>query len=300
MIPIPNSSGNELWNWRDKTYLMGILNITPDSFSDGGRYFSVRDAVHRAESLASEGAHIIDLGAQSTRPNATKLSSEEELARLVPILDAIRDLPSMKSIWLSVDTFCSKVAREVVTKHGVHMVNDVSGGTLDSEMYATVAELGVPYVLMHMRGDPRTMQKACNVKYDDVTEDVTKELCVRLEKAESFGVPSWQIIVDPGLGFSKTAQQNLDLLGNLSKVRSGLSKWSLAASKAPMLLGPSRKSFLGKICGREKAEDRDVATIGAAVAGVAQGANILRLHNIKASADAIHVADAIFKAKSLE
>jgi 2-amino-4-hydroxy-6-hydroxymethyldihydropteridine diphosphokinase/dihydropteroate synthase len=299
VIPSPMKLRQELWScWQHKTYLMGILNITPDSFSDGGRYASVQDAVNRAESMASEGAHIIDLGAQSTRPGATKLSIDEELARLVPVLDAIRGLPSMESVCLSIDTFYSHVAREVVTKHGVHMVNDVSGGTLDPEMYATVAELGVPYVLMHMRGEPSTMQNAHHVNYGDVVEEVADELCDRLEKAESSGIPSWRIILDLGLGFSKTAPQNLHLLGNLSVLKSRLSKWSFAASKAPMLIGPSRKSFLGTICGREKAEDRDLATIGAAVAGIAQGANILRLHNIKASVDAVRVADAIFKPKS--
>lgn len=294
VIPV----GSKLWHWSDRTYLMGILNVTPDSFSDGGKYFSVQDAVAQADALARAGADIIDLGAQSTRPFATKLTSDEELARLIPVLEAIKKLPSMESVWLSVDTFYSKVAREAVN-HGVHMVNDVSGGSLDPDMYTVVAELGVPYVLMHMRGDPTTMQEEKNLQYKNVSADVAEELCERLKMAESMGIPAWRIVVDPGLGFSKTTEQNVQLLGDLSAFRSGLGAWSLTATNLPMLIGPSRKRFLGKICNREKAEDRDAATIGAVVAGVSQGADIVRLHNVEASMDAIRVADAIFKSTGL-
>ncbi|MCO5608445.1 hypothetical protein L7F22_062655 [Adiantum nelumboides] len=294
VVPI----AGKLWHWSDRTYVMGIVNVTPDSFSDGGKYFSVKDAVSQAEALVHAGADIIDLGAQSTRPFATKLTSEEELTRLIPVLDAIKKLPHMESVWLSVDTFYSKVAREAV-KHGVHMVNDVSGGSLDPDMYQTVAELGVPYVVMHMRGDPKTMLHEKNIQYKNVSADVSLELCESLRKAESLGIPAWRLVVDPGLGFSKTSEQSVHLLGDLSAFRLGLGSWSLTATKLPMLIGPSRKQFLGKICNREKAEDRDTATIGAAVAAIAQGVDIVRLHNVKASIDAIRVADAIFKTKDL-
>ncbi|KAH7437098.1 hypothetical protein KP509_05G055900 [Ceratopteris richardii] len=290
--------GGKLWQWSNRTYIMGILNITPDSFSDGGKYLSVQNAVAQAEALAAAGADIIDLGAQSTRPFATKLTSDEELKRLIPVVDAIKKLPSMESVWLSVDTFHSEVAKEAV-KHGVHMVNDVSGGHLDPEMYSTVAKLCVPYIMMHMRGDPATMLQEKNILYKNVSADVGAELCKSLSKAESSGIPAWRIVVDPGIGFSKTCEQNVQLLGDLSGFRSGLASWSLAATKMPMLLGPSRKRFLGKICELEKAEDRDIATIGAVVAGIAQGADIVRVHNVKASIDAIRVADAIFKTKGL-
>lgn len=294
VVPI----GGKLWNWSDRTYVMGILNITPDSFSDGGKYFSVQDAVAQAEAMVHAGADIIDLGAQSTRPFATKLTSDEELARLLPVVEAMKKLPCMDPVWLSVDTFYSKVAREAV-KHGVHMVNDVSGGSLDPDMYKTVADLGVPYVVMHMRGDPTTMLQEKNLQYKRVSADVSLELCESLRKAESSGIPAWRIIVDPGLGFAKTSEQNVHLLGDLSSFRSGLGSWSLTATRLPLLIGPSRKGFLGKICNREKAEDRDAATIGAVVAGIAQGVDIVRLHNVKASVDAIRVADAVFKTKDL-
>eukprot|EP00249_Psilotum_nudum_P032445 c4796_g1_i1 orf=865-2508(-) len=288
--------GDKLWYWSDKTYVMGILNVTPDSFSDGGKFISVQDAVAHVQALVDAGADIIDVGAQSTRPFASRITTEEELGRLLPVLEAVGKLASLESFYLCVDTFDSMVAREAV-KSGVHMVNDVSGGCLDPDMYRVVAELGVPYVLMHMRGNPTTMLNEDNTRYRNVSGEVAQELCTRLEQAESLGVPGWCIITDPGLGFSKTAEQNIDILQNLSLFRSGLAAWSLAASKGPILIGPSRKSFLGKICRLENSSDQDAATAGVVVAGVALGADIVRVHNVKASVEAVRLADTIFRPK---
>ncbi|XP_024367170.1 folate synthesis bifunctional protein isoform X2 [Physcomitrium patens] len=290
VIPV----GNELLDLSAKTHVMGILNVTPDSFSDGGRFMAVEDAVAHARSMAAEGADFIDIGAQSTRPGATRLSTEEELSRLVPVLEALTADSALKGVKLSVDTFDARVGREAV-KMGVHVVNDVSGGSLDSEMLSTVAELGVPYIMMHMRGDPTNMQSKANTTYSDVCEEVGKELNSRVVQAEAVGVPAWRIITDPGIGFSKTLPQNLDLLKHLPVVRRVLSESSCTVSRGPMLVGPSRKGFLGKITERQKGEDRDAATVAAAVVAAIGGANIIRAHNVRAVRDAMKVVDAIYK-----
>lgn len=175
---------------------------------------------------------------------------------------------------------------------GVHIVNDVSGGTLDPEMLPTVADLEIPYIMMHMRGDPKTMQSKANTTYNNVSEDVGNELNAQIGRAEALGIPAWRIITDPGIGFAKTRKQNLDLLKDLPVVRKRLSG---TVSRGPMLVGPSRKGFLGEITGRQKGEDRDFATAAAAVVAVLGGANIIRAHNVRAVRDALKVVDAIYK-----
>ncbi|KAG0575880.1 hypothetical protein KC19_5G037000 [Ceratodon purpureus] len=293
VIPV----GSELLDWSSKTHVMGILNVTPDSFSDGGRFLTVENAVAHARSMADEGADFIDIGAQSTRPGATRLSTEEELSRLVPVLKALIADPALKGVKLSVDTFDARVGREAVNM-GVHVINDVSGGYLDPEMLSTVADLGVPYIMMHMRGDPTTMQSKENTTYNNVCEEVGKELNAQIKNAEALGIPAWRIITDPGIGFAKTKQQNLDLLRDLPIVRRVLSESSFTVSRGPMLVGPSRKGFLGKITGRQKGGERDAATVAAAVVSVLGGANIIRAHNVQAVRDAMKVVDAIYKETS--
>eukprot|EP01018_Ginkgo_biloba_P012999 Gb_09739 [translate_table: standard] len=288
--------GDKLLEWSKKTHVMGVLNLTPDSFSDGGRYISVENAVAQVRLMISQGADIIDIGAQSTRPAAIRISTEEELSRLLPVLEAVAQIPEAQGKILSVDTFDAKVAFEAV-RNGVHIVNDVSGGRLDSNMFSTIADLGVPYILMHMRGDPTTMMNHENLIYGDVCKEVADELLLQIKTAESSGIPAWRIITDPGLGFSKTVEQNLELLRGLSAVRQGLAAKSLAASHGAILIGPSQKGFLGKICGRLKADERDPATIAAVSAGVLGGANIVRVHNVKDNLDAVRVCDALFKPK---
>ena len=181
---------------------------------------------------------------------------------------------------------------------GVHVINDVSGGCLDPEMLSTVADLGVSYIMMHMRGDPTTMQSKANTTYSNVCEEVGKELNAQVKNAEALGIPAWRIITDPGIGFAKTGKQNLDLLKDLPVVRRVLSENSFTVSRGPMLVGPSRKGFLGKITGREKGEERDIATVAAAVVSVIGGANIIRAHNVRAVRDAMKVVDAIYKESS--
>ncbi|KAJ6726615.1 FOLIC ACID SYNTHESIS PROTEIN FOL1 [Salix purpurea] len=288
--------GNDLWDWSLKTSVMGILNLTPDSFSDGGKFQSVEAAVSQVRLMISEGADMIDLGAQSTRPMASRISPQEELDRLIPVLEATLKMPEMNGKLISVDTFYSEVASEAVSK-GAHIINDVSGGQLDPNMTKVVAGLGVPYVAMHMRGDPSTMQSSENLQYDDVCKQVASELYSRVKEAELSGIPSWRIIIDPGLGFSKGTEHNLELLMGLPSIRAEIARKSLSMSHSPVLLGSSRKKFLGETCTRPTASERDPATVASVTAGVLGGANIVRVHNVRDNLDAVKLCDAMLKYK---
>ncbi|KAM7263704.1 hypothetical protein ACFE04_001387 [Oxalis oulophora] len=283
-------------DFNGKTSVMGILNLTPDSFSDGGKFQSVENAVGQVKLMVSEGADIIDIGAQSTRPMATKISADEELERLIPVLEKIVEIPEMENKLISVDTFHSAVATEVVN-NGAHLINDISAGKLDDNMFNTVAALNVPYIAMHMRGDPTTMQNKGNLKYSDVCKQVASELYSQVREAELSGIPAWRIIIDPGIGFSKNTDQNLGILSGLPIIREEISKKSLGLSHVPILIGPSRKRFLGEISGRPNAADRDPATVAATTAGILSGANIVRVHNVKDNVDAAKVCDALMKQK---
>uniref|UniRef100_A0A5B7B974 Putative folic acid synthesis protein fol1 n=1 Tax=Davidia involucrata TaxID=16924 RepID=A0A5B7B974_DAVIN len=289
--------GNRLWDWSERTSVMGILNLTPDSFSDGGKFQSVEAAVSQVRLMVSEGADIIDLGAQSTRPMASRISAEEELDRLIPVLEAVQEMPEVEGKLLSVDTFYSEVASEAVSK-GAHLVNDVSGGQLDSNILRVVAGLGVPYVAMHMRGDPSTMQNGENLQYNDVCKEVASELYLRVKDAELSGIPAWRIIIDPGIGFSKKTEHNLDILMGIPTIRTEIARKSLAVSHAPILIGPSRKRFLGEICTRPAAVERDPATVASVTTGVLGGANIVRVHNVRDNLDAVKLSDAMLKRRS--
>ncbi|XP_078174328.1 folate synthesis bifunctional protein, mitochondrial-like [Carex rostrata] len=295
--------GDRLIDWSKKTHVMGILNLTPDSFSDGGKCLQVGDAVSHFRSLISKGADIIDIGAQSTRPFAKRLTVDQELSRLIPVLDEITKVPESEGIVLSVDTFYADVASEAVSR-GVHVVNNVSGGTLDPKILRTcsdglsvVTNLGVPFITMHMRGDPSTMQNCNNLHYEDVCKEVASELYQRVNAAELAGIPLWRIIADPGIGFSKASDHNLELISNLSCVRREIEKSSLGASHMPFLVGPSRKKFLGEICGKPDPVERDPATIAAVAGGILGGANLIRVHNVGFGVDAAKVCDALVKHK---
>uniref|UniRef100_A0A0E0EEE8 Pterin-binding domain-containing protein n=1 Tax=Oryza meridionalis TaxID=40149 RepID=A0A0E0EEE8_9ORYZ len=288
--------GNRLLDWSERTLVMGVLNLTPDSFSDGGKFQEVEAAIAQTKLLISEGADIIDIGAQSTRPFARRLSADEELERLVPVLDAITGIPEMEGKLLSVDTFYAEVAAEAV-KRGVHIVNDVSGGQIDPRILEVVAELGVPYVTMHMRGDPSTMQSEQNLLYGDVCKEVASELYKRVRQAELSGIPLWRIVLDPGIGFSKNSKHNLEVIMGLESIRTEIGKMSLGASHVPILLGPSRKRFLGEICNRVNPTERDAATMVVATAGILNGANIVRVHNVKYGVDTAKVSDALSKGR---
>jgi len=272
----------------------GVLNLTPDSFSDGGKFQQVEAAISQAKLLISEGADIIDIGAQSTKPFAKRLSPNEELARLIPVLDEVTKIPEIEGKLLSVDTFYAEVATEAV-KRGVHMINDVSGGQLDPRILKVVAGLGVPYVVMHTRGDPSTMQSEENLQYVDLFSEIASELYTKVREAELSGIPLWRIIVDPGIGFSKKSGDNLEVIAGLRSIRRGMGKTSIGASHAPILLGTSRKSFLGDICHHANPAERDHVTLGCVTVGVWCGANIVRVHNARYGADGATLGDAFRK-----
>lgn len=283
----------------DQTLIMGILNITPDSFSDGGKWTgSVDRAVARAMEMVDEGATIVDIGGESTRPGAAEICIEEQIARTVPVIEAIRK--RSKEIILSIDTRHASVVKAAV-EAGADIVNDVSGGTHDPEMLSTVADLQVPIVLMHMRGNPESMQSLTN--YDDqggVVDGVIKALLERSEVAEEAGIPRWMQMLDPGIGFAKDMEGNLSLLKNYTNLRTKLGDF-------PLLLGTSRKGFIGKLSGEIEAEERDFGTVGSCVAALCLGmngkenffgCNILRVHNVKGAKQATAVMDAIIGAPS--
>lgn len=290
--------GNRLWDWSERTSVMGILNLTPDSFSDRGKFQSVEAAVSQVRSMISDGADIIDLGAQSTQPIATRVSAEEELDRLIPVLEAVMKMPEVEGKLLSVDTFYSEVASKAV-RRGTHIVNDVSGGQLDPKMLRVVAGLKVPYIAMHMRGDPSTMQNSRNLKYENVCVQVATELYSRVRDAKLLSIPAWMIFIDSGIGFSKSTESNLDLLNGLSNIRAEIGRKNLGLSRAPMLIGPSRKRFLGDVFGRHAAVDRDPASVASVAAGVLGGANIVRVHNVRDCLDAVKICDAMLKRRSI-
>jgi dihydropteroate synthase/2-amino-4-hydroxy-6-hydroxymethyldihydropteridine diphosphokinase len=281
----------------DQTLIMGILNVTPDSFSDGGKWTSSIDrAVSRAIEMVDEGASIIDIGGESTRPGAAEILVEEQIRRTVPVIEAIRKKSA--DVILSIDTRHAAVARAAI-EAGADIVNDVSAGAHDPDMFATVAEMGVPIILMHMRGTPKSMQDLTN--YDDegnVLDGVVRALLERSRLAEEAGISKWMQILDPGIGFAKDNEGNLSLLKHYSDLRTKLDNF-------PLLLGTSRKRFIGKITGETKAEERDFGTVGSCVAalclgnngrGDSLGCNILRVHNVKGAKQATAVMDAIVKA----
>ena len=243
--------------------VMGIINITPDSFYDGGRYMLHDAAIELSEKLIAEGADMLDLGAASTRPGAENVAPEEELKRLLPVLEHI--VKNHPGIPVSIDTFHASVAKEVLEK-GASLINDISGGA-DPEMYQTVAEYKAPYVLMHMQGTPKTMQQ--NPHYDDVVAEVHQYFAERIKKLEVAGVS--QIIIDPGFGFGKSVEHNYTLLQHLNKFKDlGL----------PIMTGVSRKSMINKVL-KTKPENALAGTVSLNTLALLQGSDILRVHDIK-------------------
>ena len=259
--------------------VMGILNVTPDSFSDGGRFDRLGAAMRHAESMADEGAAIIDIGGESTRPGSTGVSEQEELDRVLPVIEAVR---SVTAVPVSVDTSKARVMREAVAA-GAAMINDVCALREDGALEAA-AQLGVPVCLMHMQGRPRTMQEA--PAYDDVVADVTAFLDRRVQACVEAGVDKSLIIIDPGFGFGKTREHNVDLLANLRQLRAG---------GRPVLVGISRKSMLGDLTGRA-VDERVAASVAAAVIAVLNGADIVRVHDVGPTVDALRVTAAVMGA----
>lgn len=260
-----------------RTLIMGILNVTPDSFSDGGAYVSMETAVERALEMREEGADVIDVGGESTRPGAAAVSAEEEMKRVLPVVEAL----SAKGLAVSIDTAKAAVARAALDA-GAWMVNDVSALEADPEMAGVAAAYGAPVVLMHMRGNPRTMQ--LDTAYRDLAGEVFAYLASRIEYARGRGIDPNRIIIDPGLGFGKSAEGNLELIRRMRELKS---------LGRPVLAGPSRKSFVGRFTGGAGVGGRLPGTLAACVASIMNGADILRVHDVKEAAQAAAMADAI-------
>ena len=260
-----------------RTWLIGVVNVTPDSFFDGGLYFEPARAIERALALAAEGADIIDVGGESSRPGSSPISAKEEKRRILPVVEVVKQRPGLL---VSVDTTKAEVA-EAALAAGADIINDISAGRFDPRMLPLAAESGAGIVLMHMKGTPRTMQ--ISPHYDDLLGEVKTFLRERLEATESCGLAPESVLLDPGIGFGKKLEHNLALLNNLG---------SFGELGRPLVVGISRKSFLGKILNLE-AHERLEGTIAAAVVSVLRGASLLRVHDLQAVKRAVAVAEAI-------
>jgi dihydropteroate synthase len=263
----------------DKTYIMGILNVTPDSFSDGGEFISLDNAIKRVEVMIKEGADFIDIGGESTRPGAEEVSLNEELKRVVPVIEAIaKEFPHIP---ISIDTYKSKVAKEAVSA-GASMINDISGLHFDTEMAKVVAEEKIPVILMHIKGTPKNMQK--NPVYDNLLNEIFDYFNESLSILEKAGGDIENVVIDPGIGFGKTFEHNLIILNRLKEFKSfGL----------PVLIGASRKSFIGAILNKKNPKHRVLGSLSVAAISSLKGAKILRVHDVKETYEVLKVADAV-------
>ncbi|KXJ95625.1 Dihydropteroate synthase-like protein [Microdochium bolleyi] len=270
-----------------KTHVMAILNVTPDSFSDGGTHLpsSLEQTVIK---FIEGGATMIDIGGQSTAPGRPQVSAEEEIRRIVPAVELIRSLPQAKGVAISIDTYRASVA-EAAVRAGADVINDVSAGLMDPEMLSMMAKLGKTVCLMHMRGDPATMSKL-NDYPDGLVPTVAKELLERVAAAEAAGVRRWRIILDPGFGFAKVGEQNIELLRHFEELKN----WP-GLEGLPWLLGSSRKSFIGKITGVAVPGDRIFGTAATVTAAVQVGADIVRVHDVVEMSQVVKMADAIWR-----
>ena len=274
-----------LWNVAGETLdlsargmIMGVLNVTPDSFSDGGQFFERDRAIEQGIRMAEEGAQIIDVGGESTRPGSVGVSADEELARVLPVLERLR---SDTSALLSIDTTKAAVAREAVSA-GAAIVNDVSGGRDDEAMMPFIAESGAAFIIMHMQGTPRTMQDAPH--YDDVVAEIREFFRQRYACAIESGIDPMAIAFDPGIGFGKTLKHNLELLRSLPQLR---------VHDRPLVVGVSRKSFLAKVIGSGELADRLAPTVALTALLRERGADVLRVHDVKANVSALRVTEAL-------
>lgn len=269
---------DRIFNWGERTYLMGILNVTPDSFSDGGEFASVETALLQAREMIANGVDIIDIGGESTRPHAESVSVAQELQRVMPVIEQLRQ---ESEIPISIDTTKAVVAQSAIAA-GADIVNDISGGTFDPQMFSTVAQLNVPLILMHIRGNPQTMQSLTD--YQDVVVEVAEFLTNQVKQAIAAGIDPSHIAIDPGIGFAKTAAQSLTLLQGLNQLK---------ALSLPLLVGVSRKSFMAPILHQDDPKARIWGTAAACYGAIARGADILRVHDVPEMYDVCRVADAI-------
>ena len=277
--------GDKIFDLDKQTIVMGILNVTPDSFSDGGKNFSVDDAVNHATSMVKDGADIIDVGGESTRPGAANISLEEESGRVMPVIE---QLVSTVDVPLSIDTYKAKIAQKALDA-GVNMVNDITALQGDKLMASAIAEYDVPVCLMHMKGNPRNMQ--IDPKYDDVVKDIKLFLKERAEYAMFCDIKKENIIVDPGLGFGKRTgrgiEDNCEIIGRLAEFKD---------LGYPILIGPSRKTFIENVCGGYTAlpvSKRLEGSLAAACLAIANGADIVRVHDVKETRRCVDLTDCI-------
>ncbi len=264
--------------------LMGIVNVTPDSFSDGGSFHDCDRAISHALELAREGADIVDIGGESTRPGALPVPVEEELQRVIPVIRGLalhKKQDSKFTAIISIDTRKAEVMREAL-RAGAEIINDVSALQYDEESMVVAAGCNCPIILMHGKGDPRTMQD--DPRYDDVVAEVYDYLAQRIETCEKAGIRRSRLIIDPGIGFGKTLEHNLALLAHLKR---------FADLDVPLLLGASRKRFIGALSGEQEADRRAPGSIAAALHGVSQGVEILRVHDVRETRQALDVWQAI-------
>jgi len=268
----------------ERTLIMGVLNVTPDSFSDGGQFFSFDQAIAQAERMISQGADIIDVGGESTRPGSEFVSEEEELRRVIPVIER---LAAKGSVPISCDTTKSSVARAAL-QAGAEIINDISGLRFDGVLADVAAETRAGFVLMHSRGTPKDMQQLPPVA--DIMSEVIQGLSDSVAIAEQHGVAREAIVIDPGIGFGKTVAQNCELIAKLDQI-------AHAFPDLPIMIGTSRKSFIGKLLDGAPADERLYGTVASVVASVLQGAHIIRVHDVRAGTDAIRVAEAIRLAK---
>jgi dihydropteroate synthase len=258
--------------------IMGVLNVTPDSFSDGGKFFAAEKAVEHGLKMTVDGAHIIDVGGESTRPGAEAIAAEEELRRVIPVIEKLR---ATIDIFISIDTSKAAVARAAI-EAGASIVNDVTGGRGDTEMMPLVAKSQAAFIIMHMQGNPKTMQ--LEPRYDDVVSEVADFFRQQYARALECNVDPMAIAFDPGIGFGKTLEHNLELIDNLGALR---------VDERPLVVGVSRKSFLAKLIGSSNMSDRLAPVVALTPLLRARGADVFRVHDVKENANALRVTEAI-------
>lgn len=259
----------------EEPVVMGILNVTPDSFSDGGDFFRNGAALKQAEQMVKDGAAIIDVGGESTRPGARRVTADEEIDRVLPVVEKIKD---EFEVLVSIDTYKTRVARTAVQEAGADIVNDISALTFCEDMAETAAQLDVPVILMHIKGTPENMQK--DPFYTDVIRELKQYFHNRIDYAYSKGIKKEKIIIDPGIGFGKRVEDNIRIIKHLQEFRE---------FELPILMGVSRKSFLGRIAGEEDPKAREVETVTADVISILNGANIIRVHDVKNAVKSIKI-----------
>ena len=273
---------NFSFDFSKKTYIMGVLNITPDSFSDGGLYFDKSVAIKRAIQMVEDGADIIDIGGESTRPGSESITIDEELRRTIPVIEALtREI----KVPISIDTYKSEVAMAALDS-GASMVNDISGLRFDPKMSEVVSEYKVPVVIMHIKGRPKDMQQ--NPVYEALIPEIMDYLRCGIAIATRSGISDNKIIIDPGIGFGKTSDHNLEIINKLREFTS---------LEKPILIGPSRKAFIGKILGDAPVTQRLEGTAAAVAISIMNGANMIRVHDVKEMAKVAKIADAVKKGK---